>query len=1255
MHILTTTSASLDDLIEPVDLGQKPADVVALSFTDSDLAGLANAWKADAANLPSMRLASLRDLRHPMSVDLWIDSVASHAKVILVRILGGHDWWRYGCDRLAAVARERGIALALLPGESHDEDLRLIEASTLPRAELDALLGYFREGGPENMKALVARLAGLAGAKSTAAAPIAVPKAGFYDPARGILSDLEAFLAGNVGDPSRPPLSCRTSPPLGGRSAFTDLRTNSATPPTGDKAKGWPISPLAGEMSGRTKGGAKEQDTSSTPIIPILFYRSMLLAADVAPIDALVEALRAQGVRPAPIFVSSLKDRESLAFVETALAQLKPSAIVTATAFAAGAEPGTETLFDRAGVPVFQVIVATTRREAWAGSLRGLAPADLAMHVVMPELDGRILAGAISFKAESEVDPALGFRAFANRPEPDRVEQVARRISAHLRLRETPREKRKLAILVPDYPSAPGRTGYAVGLDVPNSVLAMLHDLKDAGYGVESIPESPRALLDLIKKGGQGLSLTEYVELSAGLPAEARDSVKAAWGTPDDEAADARQRQRSTLPLSVLPDICPTRGEIGSFVDLAHPATPKIDAGRDAGLISPHVGEMSGRTEGANVEQETSASARSTQSFPFRAATFGNVTVALAPDRGRSADRRADYHDPTLPPRHALLAFGLWMQKSLGIHAIVHVGAHGTLEWLPGKTVALSQGCFPEIVTGSLPVVYPFIVSNPGEAAQAKRRISAVTLGHLPPPLAAAGLDENQHKLERLVDEYAQADGLDRRRRDRLAKLIVETASQTGLAAEAGVANTDAPDEALRRIDAWLCDLKDFAIKDGLHIYGHAAEDEEDAARRQSAEAERKNLIAALDGYHVKAGPSGAPARGRTDVLPTGRNLFTSDPRTMPTPTAFDLGKAAADEVMRSYLQSHGDWPRALVIDLWGSASLRTGGEEIAQGLALMGCRPQWDAATGRVTGIEVLPPAALGRPRVDVTWRISGLFRDMFPTQIALIDAAARAVATRDEDDSENPLAASTRAAGNVEPRIFGSSPGTYGAGLEDLLSTGDWATRDELGRAYLDAASHAYGGSDGEGFSAPGAFAGRIAEADLLVHTGDDPGRDILEGSADVAFIGGFSAALAMLGRNADVIVLDTSDPHKPCTRSVTEAVGRVVRARATNARFIAGQMRHGPRGASEFAETVDRLIGFAETTNAIPGALIEAVHDAYVGDDAVRGFMLRENPAAAKFIAERFATARRRGLWHPLRNSIDDDLAALIAEAQAREVAA
>lgn len=1128
MHLLATSSASLDDLVEPVDLRQAPAEMVALSFTDSDLSGLAAAWEADRDRLPPLRLAPLRDLRHPMSVDLWIDGVAAHAKVILARILGGYDWWRYGCDRLASLARQNGVALALLPGECREEDERLIEASTLPREELAALLGYFREGGPDNMRGLLARLSGHAGRPAQAAAARPVPKAGYYLPGRGIVeaSDLHASL------------------------------------------------------QGRPRGAVE------APFVPLLFYRSMLLAADADPIDALCTALAERGLTPVPVFVASLKEKESLAFVEKALAAFPPAAIVAATAFASGAEPAAETLFDRAGVPVFQAIVATTRYDAWVENQRGLAPADLAMHVVLPELDGRILAGAVSFKAERRADAALGLRAQGNRPVPDRVAALARRVAAMVRLQRTPRTERRLAILMPDYPNAPGRTGYAVGLDVPQSVIEMLRDLKAEGYAVDGIPESARELLGLVERGCEGLGFEQYRNELHQLPEETREKLVAAWGE------------------------APTAG-------------PGSKAPGEAG-------------------------------YRFRAARFGNVTVALAPDRGRSADRRSDYHDPDLPPRHELLAFGFWLAASLRCHAIVHVGAHGTLEWLPGKTVALSSACFPEIVTGGLPVVYPFIVSNPGEAAHAKRRIAAVAIGHLPPPLAAAGLSQDQQRLEQLVDEYAQADGLDRRRRDRLAELIVETARRSDLAKEAGVVETDAPDEALRRIDSWLCDIKDFALKDGQHVFGRVAAGDTEPLRVESAARERKALLAALDGRHVRPGPSGAPARGRTDVLPTGRNLFTADPRTMPTPIAFDLGRLAADEVVRRYLQDHGDWPRALVIDLWGSASLRTGGEEIAHGLALMGCRPVWDGGTGRVTGIEVLPLATIGRPRVDVTFRISGLFRDMFPAQIALIDAAMRAVAAREGEGHENPLAWTARQAGGTPARIFGSSPGTYGAGVEDLLASGRWEGREEIGRAYLAAASHAYGGAEGDGVAAPGAFAERVAEAELLIHAGDDPGRDLLDGSADAAFIGGFAAALAATGGRAEIVALDTTVPDRPRARSLTEAVTRVVRARAVNPRFIEGQLRHGPRGAAEFAETVDRLVAFAETTEAVPGRLIEAVHDAYLGDPRVRDFLLAENPAAARSMAERFMAARRRGLWHPLRNSIDADLAALVEEARQKEAA-
>ena len=1159
MHILATSSASLDDLIDPVDLAMQPGEMIALSFSDSDLAALSRAWKAADGGLPSLRLAALRDLRHPMSVDLWLDGAGGKAKVVVVRLLGGHDYWRYGCDRLAETARRNGIALALLPGECRERDERLAGLSTVASDDYDALLACFREGGPANLASALHHMAWLAGHETEVGTATAIAKAGYYLPGEGV------------------------------------------------------VAPERVEPDGR-------------PVVPLLFYRSMLLADDVAPIDALAHALAARGIRALPVFIASLRDDAARSLLHETVGRFAPPLLVTATAFATGAEPGGENIFDEIGLPVFQVAIATTRREAWAEGQRGLAPADLAMHVVLPELDGRLMAGAISFKETAEPDAELALRPTVNRPEPDRVEQVAARIEAFLKLQRTPPAERRVAILIPDYPAAAGRTGYAVGLDVPQSVLEMLHDLKKAGYAVEKIPASARALMRLLEHESAGLSLDDYNAAFARLPEEAAQSVTEAWGEPDEEPMVEASRRPSPACRHPLP----VNGERKDGRDLT--TSP----------FSPFTGRRSRQGDEGQYGV-----------FRFRAARFGNVTVALAPDRGRSADRRVDYHDPALPPRHALVAFGVWLREELACHALVHVGAHGTLEWLPGKTVALSSDCFPEIVAGALPVVYPFIVSNPGEAAQAKRRIAAVTLGHLTPALVGAGLTDEQQTLERLVDEYAQADGLDRRRRDRLAKLIVQTAAETGLARDAGV-STDDPDEALLQIDAWLCDLKDFAVKDGLHVYGRCPDTETDPARIASAEAEREALLAALDGRRVAAGPSGAPARGRTDVFPTGRNLFTADPRTLPTPTAAALGETAANEVVRGYMQDHGDYPRALVIDLWGSASLRTGGEEIAQGLALMGCRPQWDHATGRVTGIEVLPPAAIGRPRVDVTWRISGLFRDMFPTQIALIDAAVAAVAARDEPDAENPLAAGRRTGEERPSRIFGSAPGTYGSGIEELLASGAWDERAELGRAYLDTATHAYGGADGKGRALPDAFAGRIAAADLLVHMSDDPGRDILEGSADVAFVGGFAAAVAALGGKADIVMLDVTDPSRPRARSVVSAVTRTVRARALNPRFIAGQMRHGPRGGAEFAETVDRLVGFAETTEAIPGDLLEDVHDAYLGDPAVRAFLLDQNPAAARAIAERFAGARRRGLWHPLRNSVDEDLAALIAEARVLEQA-
>ena len=572
-------------------------------------------------------------------------------KLILVRLLGGVDWWRYGVECLSALARARGIALALLPGEDRD-DPRLAEASTLSQSELDTLLRFFREGGRENLRALLRRLARHAGASVEAPEPISVPRMAGYLPGHGAV-DLDRLVA--TVEPGR-------------------------------------------------------------PVIPVIFYRALLLAADMSAIDALCHAIASKGLAPAPLFVTNFKDPAAAEFVRDALTRLSPAVVLTTTAFALGTESDEPTALDGPDVPVLQVVFANTKRAAWRDSPRGLGAADLAMHIVLPELDGRVLAGAVAFKEPLAPQGELAFTALVNRPEPDRIAMIAERVAALTRLQRTSRPQRRLAVLMPHYAGAPGRDGYAVGLDVPASVLALLSDLALAGYSIADVPETSRALLDALNAGSSEavLPLDLYSTLIAALPEDATARIDAAWGDP---AGD--------------PDL--------------------------------HDGM-----------------------FRFRARIFGNVLVALPPDRGRPSTRRADYHDPMLPPRHALLAFGLWLRHRADIDALVHMGAHGTLEWLPGKAVALTSSCFPEILTGACPTFYPFIVSNPGEAAQAKRRIAAVTIGHLPPPLVAATPSADAGELERLVDEYARADGLDRKRRDRLAGLIIETAQRTGIARDAG-------------------------------------------------------------------------------------------------------------------------------------------------------------------------------------------------------------------------------------------------------------------------------------------------------------------------------------------------------------------------------------------------------------------------------------------------------------------------------------
>jgi cobaltochelatase CobN len=532
--------------------------------------------------------------------------------------------------------------------------------------------------------------------------------------------------------------------------------------------------------------------------------------------------------------------------------------------------------------------------------------------------------------------------------------------------------------------------------------------------------------------------------------------------------------------------------------------------------------------------------------------------------------------------------------------------------------------------------------------------------------LIAAGAHGAAIELEGLFDEYSDAQSMDARRAARLAELIMDRARDTGLAAESGVADDMGTTEALVKLDAWLCDLKDMRIGDGLHVFGQAPDAERRAETAASlaalsgtsdratieasldacGEAEMQGLIAALDGRFVPPGPAGAPARGRLDVLPTGRNLFGVDPRAVPTRTAWEIGRRTAEEVLTRHTQDHGEWPRSVVLDIWGSATMRTGGDDLAQAFALMGVQPRWDTGSNRVAGFDILPLAAVGRPRIDVTLRISGLFRDVFPAQIALFDQAVRAVAELDELPEDNPLAASVReGTDDAGQRIFGAAPGQYGVGVSALLNSGDWQARDALGAAYLDATSHAYAANDVV-TPANAGFRARVSVADAFVHVQDLADQDVLGADAFAEHEGGFAAAAASLGNRPALYHADTTSPDKSKIRTLREEVARVLRARAANPRWLAGQMRHGFRGAAEIAESVDNFFAYAALTDVTEDRQFDLLFDATLGDETVRDFLTEANPAAARGMADKFDQAIQRGFWTSRRNSTSEILAGLRA---------
>jgi cobaltochelatase CobN len=1237
MHLLATTPGTIADGSTAVDLAQTPGDIVVLSSADTDIALLAAAQhrrRKQDPGAPRLRLAPILRLGHNFSVDLYMETVAQ-ARLVLARLLGGSAYWPYGVERLVETCRTQGIPLALLPGDDKP-DPELTQLSTLEPQQVRRLWRYLSEGGPANAENLLRYAGALIGCEDRWTEPAPLLRAGLYWPNRALpsLDEIATLWRGTDG------------------------------------------------------------------IIPVVFYRALVQSGNTAPVDALVQALSARRLRPLPIFLQSLKDGESAALIGDLCAAAPPSVILNATGFSVGAG-GVDDPLAKADCPILQMVFAGSDEESWQSGTRGLGPRDLAMNVALPEIDGRVLSRAVSFKASLGRDPETEADLVGYRPVADRIAFVADLARNWARLRARAPAERRIALILANYPNRDGRIGNGVGLDTPASAITILRVLAEAGYRIANAPRDPEELIRRLlggptngNPGGpaeESLSFADYSGFFATLPAAVQRAVTERWGSAERD-----------------PFFRPGRLDCGRF------AIPGLRA--------------------------------------------GNVAVLIQPARGYNIDPKSTYHDPALVPPHNYFAMYAWLADEFRADAVIHLGKHGTLEWLPGKALALSAECFPEAVLAPLPHLYPFIVNDPGEGTQAKRRAQAVIIDHLTPPLTRAGSYDLLAELERLIDEYYEAALGDRRRVGVLATAILEQARAAGLDGDCGIGVGEEPADALRKLDGFLCELKELQIRDGLHVFGRSPEGErlhsllvafaraargrgpEDASllralaidlglgqdpldadpatpwtgarppalagsdpwrscgdtverlerlalRLVAGEAapdlcwrqtqavvgwierqlrpavagsglgELAGLLSGLDGRFVRPGPSGAPSRGRPEVLPTGRNFYSVDTRAVPTQAAWQLGWKSAALLVERHAQEYGGYPSRIALSAWGTANMRTGGDDIAQGLALMGVRPVWERSSGRVTGFEILPASVLDRPRVDVTLRVSGFFRDAFPGLIDLFDSAARAVAALDEPPSVNPLAervaedrrtleghglSSQEADRRAGYRVFGSRPGAYGAGLQTMIDQRIWDDENDLAEAYLGWSGYAYGAGS-EGRAERAMLETRLAAADAVLHNQDNREHDLLDSDDYYQFEGGLALVVRRLsGRAPAVWHNDHSRPEMPRIRSLREELGRVVRGRAANPRWIAGVMRHGYKGAAEIAATVDYLFAFAATSRAVDNAHFDALYGAYLADDSVRGFMAEHNPAALAETSSRFVEAIERGLWRPRRNSARGDLA-------------
>ncbi|MBN2068113.1 MAG: cobaltochelatase subunit CobN [Opitutales bacterium] len=1206
------------------EVDQSPGDILFLSSGDTELMACVAAWqelsRESEQALPTLRCSNLGYLKQELTIDKYLDDVVAHCRLVVVRLLGGVAYYRYLVEQLCILCEASKIPLILLPGHN-EPDPELAELSCFLHVEsYPKLWTCFTEGGVSHLKN-----------------------------ALKLLCNAYWGFAFSMDETERVP-DCFCYHP----------------------DSGLQIPEVEEEW------------------VAVIAYRAHYLSRNLAPFDQLCSRLEALGQRTFCVFVHTLRDHaalEELMHQMTDDGRRRIGCILNTTSFSTKSinSPDSEDfLLGRLDVPILQGIMASTTEEIWREGSFGLPPTDIAMNVALPEIDGRIITTALSFKSDLQRDEATDSDLTHYVPHEEGILSIVAQIQAWMRLRRLENREKHLAVILPNYPNKDARLANGVGLDTPESTTEILKALFAAGYELEAeFPQSSGTLMDRLTRNVTNdhalLTLKQcevvldhdvFLTFLNEFPSPLKALITEKWGAPEQD-----------------PYFFCGKWKLSGFVS-------------------------------------------------------GNVFIAIQPSRGFNLNPSEAYHCPELPPPWYYLAFYCYVRTCFCADAVIHVGKHGNLEWLPGKSVALGlQDSFPNAIFGDLPHFYPFIVNDPGEGTQAKRRSHAVIIDHLTPPLTRAETYGALQEMEHLIDEYYEAVTLDPNRAGLLRSQILDLVEQTKLNLDLEL-NPEDMDGLLFKLDGYLCELKEAQIRDGLHILGKApggaqmtdllialhrlpqgscpsilralASDYElpfDPLNCEYAEpatvgridalqqcrtwgdvvaaleeqlvefvnaslsgdhpcsglpqvnsvlqtlrdktyplvggvrGEIDALLHGLNGQYIPSGPSGAPTRGRMDVLPTGRNFYSVDLRAVPTQAACELGWRSAELLIQRYLQEQGEYPESVGLSVWGTATMRTGGDDIAQALALMGVRPVWQKSNRRVIDFEVISIQQLGRPRVDVTLRISGLFRDAFPDLISLFNAAVKKVAEEEEPNEYNPIRRRVLeeqqewiARGLSESvaqrralfRVFGSKPGAYGAGLQELMNGHNWSGREDLANVYLQWGGYAYE-QHNRWESAHEVFRTRLGKAQIILQNQDNREHDLLDSDDYYQFHGGMANAASVFGENEKQIYFgDHSRPENPRMKTLREEILKVYRSRVVNPKWISGVRRHGYKGAFEMAATVDYLFGYDATTGVVEDFIYEGIARTYLLDLENRAFLEKSNPWALRDMSERLLEASQRGLW-------------------------